>query len=49
MHRTEFKRELARHKSQIDASIKFLQEGFENLQKKNYEFHEFIEENYLIE
>jgi hypothetical protein len=46
MDRTEFKRELERHKNQIDASIKFLQQGFEDLNKRNYEFYEFIESNY---
>ncbi|MEQ8906318.1 hypothetical protein [Ekhidna sp.] len=46
MERSEFKKELSRHKNQIDASIKFLQQGFEDLQKRNYEFYEFIEENY---
>jgi len=48
MERSDFKKELARHKNQIDASIAFLQEGFEDLQKRNYEFYEFIEENSLI-
>ena len=47
MERSEFKRELERHKNQIDASIRFLQEGFENLNKRNYEFYEFIESNYF--
>ncbi|MBL7876998.1 MAG: hypothetical protein JNL53_15125 [Cyclobacteriaceae bacterium] len=47
MDRKEFKIELDRHKNQIDASIKFLQEGFENLNKRNYEFYEFIESNYF--
>lgn len=46
MERSEFKKELARHKNQIDASIKFLHQGFDDLQKRNYEFYEFIEENY---
>ena len=46
MDRSEFKRELERHKNQIDASIKFLQQGFEDLNKRNYEFYEFIESNY---
>ena len=46
MDKAEFKRELERHKNQIDASIKFLQDGFENLNKRNYEFYEFIESNY---
>ena len=46
MDRPEFKRELERHKNQIDASIKFLQQGFEDLNKRNYEFYEFIESNY---
>ena len=46
MDRREFKRELKRHKNQIDASIRYLQKGFENLQKSNYEFYEFIESNY---
>ena len=45
MDRLEFKRELDWHKSQIDSSIKFLQQGFEDLNKKNYEFYEFIESN----
>lgn len=47
MERSEFKRELERHKNQIDASIKFLQKGFEDLNKRNYEFYEFIESNYF--
>lgn len=42
-----YKKELERHKNQIDASIKFLQEGFENLNKRNYEFCEFLESNYF--
>ena len=46
MDRREFKRELKRHKNQIDASIRYLQKGFENLQKSYYEFYEFIESNY---
>jgi len=46
MERSEFKTELKRHKNQIDASIQFLQKGFEDLNKRNYEFYEFIEENY---
>lgn len=37
---------MERHKNQIDASIKSLQDGFENLNKRNYEFYEFIESNY---
>ena len=47
MDRLEFKRELDWHKSQIDSSIKFLQQGFEELNKRNYEFYEFIESNYF--
>ncbi|HOO08686.1 MAG TPA: hypothetical protein PKW06_01955 [Cyclobacteriaceae bacterium] len=47
MERREFERGLERHKNQIDASIKFLQEGFQNLNKRNYEFYEFIESNYF--
>jgi len=47
MNRQEFKRELERHKNQIDASIKFLQKGFQDLQNSNYEFYEFIESNYF--
>jgi len=47
MDRPEFKRELERHKNQIDSSIKFLQQGFEDLNKRNYEFYEFIESNYF--
>jgi hypothetical protein len=47
MDKVEFKRELERHKNQIDASIKFLQDGFENLNKRNYEFYEFFEFNYF--
>lgn len=47
MDRTEFKKELKRHKIQIEASIKFLQKGFENLQTRNFEFYEFIETNYF--
>jgi len=31
---------------QIDASIQYLQKGFENLSRRNYEFYEFIETNY---
>jgi hypothetical protein len=46
MDRKEFKRELERHKNQIDDSIKFLQQGFEDLSRRNYEFYEFIESNY---
>lgn len=46
MDRKEFKQELERHKNQINASIKFLQQGFEDLNKRNYEFYEFIESNY---
>ena len=46
MDRNEFKRESERLKNQIDASIKFLQKGFEDLNKRNYEFYEFIESNY---
>ena len=46
MNRQEFKRELKRHKNQIDASIRYLQKVFENLQKSYYEFYEFIESNY---
>ncbi len=46
MVRSEFKKELEWHKNQIDASIKFLQKGFEDLNKRNYEFYEFIETNY---
>ncbi|MEQ9376789.1 MAG: hypothetical protein RIG68_16490 [Imperialibacter sp.] len=46
MDRSEFKRELERHKNQIDASFKFLQQGFEDLSKHNHEFYEFIESNY---
>ncbi|MEQ8880087.1 MAG: hypothetical protein RLO17_19165 [Cyclobacteriaceae bacterium] len=46
MDRKEFKKELERHKNQIDASIQFLQKGFENLSRRNYEFYEFIESNY---
>ncbi len=32
---------------QVDASIRYLQKGFEDLQKSNYEFYEFIESNYF--
>jgi hypothetical protein len=46
MDRSEFKRELGRHKNQIDASVKFLQQGFEGLNKRNYEFYEFIKSGY---
>jgi len=46
MNRQEFKRELNRRKNQIDASIRHLQKGFEDLQRSNYEFYEFIESNY---
>lgn len=47
MVRIEFKRELERHKNQIDASIKFLQKGFEKLNQRNYEFYDFIESSYF--
>jgi hypothetical protein len=47
MDRIEFKRELERHKNQIDSSIKFLQQGFEDLNKRHHEFYEFIESNYF--
>lgn len=47
MDKKEFKSELEHHRNQIDASIKFLQEGFGNLSKRNYEFYEFIESNYF--
>lgn len=46
MDRREFKQELERHKTQINASIEYLQKGFEDLSKRNYEFYEFIESNY---
>ncbi|MEQ8712007.1 MAG: hypothetical protein RIC80_03265 [Cyclobacteriaceae bacterium] len=46
MDRTEFKKELERHKTQIDESIKYLQKGFAGLNQRNYEFCEFIESNY---
>jgi len=46
MNKREFKREFERHKNQIDASIRYLQKGFEDLQKSNYEFYQFIESNY---
>ena len=46
MNRSEFTRELERHKNQIDASIAFIQRGFEDLNKRNYEFYEFIESKY---
>ncbi len=32
---------------QVDASIRYLQKGFEDLQKSNFEFYEFIESNYF--
>ena len=38
MERSVFKRELARHKNEIDASIEFLKKGFSDLKKSNYEF-----------
>ena len=47
MNKSEFKKELRRHKSRIDASIKFLQKGFEDLNSRNFEFYEFIETNYF--
>ena len=47
MDRTEFKRELEKHKNQIDVSIKFLQKGFEEFNKRNDEFYDFIESNYF--
>lgn len=44
MERLTFKKELFRHKNQmVDASIKFLQQGFTGHQKGNCEF---LEENY---
>jgi hypothetical protein len=46
MERSEFKREREKHKNQIDASISHLQKGFEDLNKRNYEFYEFLESNY---
>lgn len=46
MKKGEFKRELERHKNQIDASIKFFQKGFEELNHRIYEFYEFIKSNY---
>jgi hypothetical protein len=46
MQRDEFKRELERHKDQIEASLKFLQRGFEYLSKRDYGFYEFVESNY---
>lgn len=46
MDRKEFKKERERHKNQIDASIRFLQKGFEDLNKRNHKFYEFIESNY---
>ena len=46
MDRREFKKELEKHKTQINASIEYLQKGFEDLNKRNYEFYEFIESNY---
>jgi len=47
MDRTEFNKELERHKNQINASIQFLQKGFDDLSKTNYEFYKFIESQYL--
>lgn len=47
MERLEFKKELERHKVQINASLEFLKKGFEDLNKKNYEFYDFIESNYF--
>ena len=47
MNKLEFKKKLGRHKNQIDASIQFLQKGFEELNQRNYEFYEFIESNYF--
>ncbi|MFY0608457.1 MAG: hypothetical protein JXR10_17185 [Cyclobacteriaceae bacterium] len=47
MDRLEFKKQLERHKNQIDASISHLQKGFEDLNKRNYEFYEFLESNYF--
>lgn len=46
MNKREFKRELDKHKNQIDASIKYLQKGFEDLNRRNFDFYEFIESNY---
>ena len=47
MDRAEFKSELERHKNDLNASIEFLQKGFDDLKRKNYEFYEFIESNYF--
>ncbi len=47
MASVEFKRKLNRHKNQIDSGMKFLQQGFEDLNKRNYEFCEFMESNYF--
>jgi len=45
MNRNDFKKELAKHRTQIEASIEYLQKGFSELNKRNYEFYEFLEEN----
>lgn len=47
MSKLQFKKELRRHKNQIDASTKYLQKGFEELNNRNYEFYDFIETNYF--
>ncbi|MEM7551665.1 MAG: hypothetical protein AAF363_18420 [Bacteroidota bacterium] len=47
MSRKEFERKFEHHKNQIDSSIKVLKQGFEDLNKRNYEFYEFIEANYF--
>ena len=47
MARKEFKTKLERHKNQIDSSIKFLQQSLEDLNKRSYEFYEFIESHYF--
>jgi len=47
MNRREFKSEMERHKDQINASIEYLGKGFEDLNKRNFEFYEFIETNYF--
>jgi len=45
MDRSEFKRQLERHKNQIDASTSHLQSGFEEFHKLNCEFYEFLRSN----
>jgi len=47
MDKQEFKTELERHKNHINASFEFLKKGFKDLQKRYFEFYDFIESNYF--